>query len=307
MRKLKTCLLVIFCVIFLGSAAYLTYYYIEQGRNRSELAELAAMVAAARPAPTAAPEVTPDVTPAGEAEPDAAPTPVPTPVGTIAPDEKPRPTPPPVSEGERENRDENGMLLQYAGLYASNPDIVGWLCVPGTVIDYPVMQTPEDQNYYLRRGWNGRYSAYGLLFVDANCDVAEGDNAIIYGHKKYDGQMFGRLTDFESESFWKQHKTFTFDTLYEERTFEVVCAFRARILYQKEEGFRYYWFYDAETEAEYDDFVTNIKEMALYDTGVTPEYGDQLVTLSTCYNWVTNGRFVVVGRLVEDAQAEGEG
>ena len=305
-NRLRRILLVVLCLVFLGCAAYLTYYYIEQARTQHTLQDLAAQVAAAReaaaspsPSPTGEPGL-PEASASPEA-PDRSPPP--DGIAPPEPDDKPRQTPTPDSPGDVQ--EPGGMLRQYAGLFASNPDIVGWLTIPGTVIDYPVMQTPEDQNYYLRRGWDGKYSAYGLLFVDANCDPAASDNVIIYGHKKYDGQMFGRLTDYADSAYWQGHKTLRFDTLYEERTYEVVAAFRSRVLYQAEEGFRYYRFYDAEDQAAYDDYIQNIRDLALYDTGIVPQYGDKLLTLSTCSSYTSNGRFVVVARLVPEEDADG--
>lgn len=190
------------------------------------------------------------------------------------------------------------MLPQYAGLYEENKDLVGWLSIDGMKIDYPVMQN-EDDKYYLHRDFYGNDSKYGCLYVREQADLDAGTNFIIYGHNMKDGSMFGDLDLYVKESFFKEHPTVSFDTLYEERTYEIVAVFRSQIYNVDDEVFKYYQFYEADTQEEFEDFYGNIKALSLYDTGVEAEFGDTFLTLSTCAYHVKDGRLVVVAKRVK--------
>ena len=190
------------------------------------------------------------------------------------------------------------MLQQYAGLYEENQDLVGWLSIEGMKIDYPVMQN-EDDKYYLHRDFYGNDSKYGCLYVREQADLDAGTNFIIYGHNMKDGSMFGDLDLYGKESFFKEHPTVSFDTLYEERTYEIVAVFRSQVYNVDDDVFKYYQFYEAETQEDFEDFYGNIKELSLYDTGVEAEFGDTFLTLSTCAYHVKDGRLVVVAKRME--------
>ena len=205
--------------------------------------------------------------------------------------EKTEPEPEPEPE-------EHVVLAKYAELAETNSDMIGWLKINGTVIDYPVMYTPEDPEYYLRRDFDGEYSSTGMLFVDANCDIVDGDNQLIYGHNMKNTAMFGTLDNYATKEFWNDHQYIHYDSLYEEHVYQVVFAFKAYIRMANEEGFRYYRFYGSNNEQEFNDYINNVRELALYDTGVEVEYGDKLISLSTCSYHTEDGRFVVVAKQV---------
>ena len=190
------------------------------------------------------------------------------------------------------------MLPQYAGLYEENKDLVGWLSIDGMKIDYPVMQN-EDDKYYLHRDFYGNDSKYGCLYVREQADLDAGTNFIIYGHNMKDGSMFGDLDLYGKESFFKEHPTVSFDTLYEERTYDIIAVFRSQVYDADDDVFKYYQFYEAETQEDFEDFYGNIKELSLYDTGVEAEFGDTFLTLSTCAYHVKDGRLVVVAKRME--------
>lgn len=193
---------------------------------------------------------------------------------------------------------EEPLLEKYAALYEENHDLAGWLSIEGMVIDYPVMQC-EDDEYYLHHDFYGNDSKYGCLYVRGVADVdTPGTNFIIYGHNMKDGSMFGDLDLYRRESFYREHPIISFDTLYEERTYEVLAVFRSQVYHSGEDAFRYYQFYEAQTQEEFAYFYENIKALALYDTGVTAEFGDTFLTLSTCAYHVEDGRFVVVAKAV---------
>lgn len=192
------------------------------------------------------------------------------------------------------------ILSQYRDLYEQNGDMVGWLRIEGTDIDYPVMQTPGDNEYYLRRGFDKLYATSGTLFLDERCSLGPDPTAnwLIYGHNMSDGTMLGELDRYADPDFYTEHPTFTFDTLTTPGTWQVVAVIRTKL---GQDELPYYTFFDAHSRAEWQRRVDAILDLALYDTGVTPEYGDQLLTLSTCgtSSFYTDERFAVLAVRVD--------
>lgn len=190
------------------------------------------------------------------------------------------------------------VLKEYETLYNKNKRLIGWLKIPDTNIDYPVMQT-TDNEYYLDHNYNQEYDRNGSLFLDKDCDVVRRNtNLIIYGHHMKSGKMFGNLNLYSSESYYKKHSVIQFDTIYEKGTYQVMYVFRSRIYNEDEIVFKYYQFFDAASEKEFESNMLEMAELSLYDTGVTASYGDELLTLSTCDNSETDGRFVVVAKRI---------
>ncbi len=208
---------------------------------------------------------------------------------------------------EDESSDQNEDLVpeilpQYQSFYESYPDLFGWICIPGTEIDYPVMQSAQDSGkeeryYYLHRDYTGRENEQGSLFVESkSCGYPRDDNTVIYGHNMSNGRYFGMLEKYKEQSFLKKHPTIQFDTIYETGTYQIAAVLVTRVLYQEEKGFRYYQFYNYTTDSEFQDCMDFIQENQLYDTGVSLRYGDQLLMLSTCEYTKENGRLVVVAK-----------
>lgn len=190
------------------------------------------------------------------------------------------------------------LLPEFIQLYSMNNDIVGWIRIPGTRCDYPVMQTPGQRDYYLKRNFNRDSSDHGAIYAREECDIfAPSDNITIYGHHMKDGSMFAMLESYKKESFWREHRTVEFSTLKERHTYEIFAVFTTTASLGK--GFRYHAFIDAAVQEDFDAFVSQCKALSLYDTGITPQYGDQLITLSTCEYSQTNGRMVVVARRID--------
>lgn len=189
------------------------------------------------------------------------------------------------------------MLAKYVDLYHENDDLAGWISIEGMKIDYPVLQN-ADNEYYLHHDFYGKDSKYGCLYVKNQADVDKGTNFIVYGHNMKDGSMFGDLDMYQKESFYKEHPQISFDTLYEERTYDIIAVFRSQVYNEEDDVFKYYQFYQADTQEEFADFYNNIKALSLYDTGVEAEFGDTFLTLSTCAYHVQDGRFVVVAKQV---------
>lgn len=191
---------------------------------------------------------------------------------------------------------------KYAAVYEQNSDFVGWITIDGTNINYPVMQTPDNPNFYLKHSFEKKYSNYGVPYVQENCTLGVSDNVIIYGHHMNDGSMFANLCKYESEDFYREHKTIRFDTLSDYGEYEIVTVFKT-VAYSQA-GFKYYHFVDAEDKAAFDEFLAGCNALRLYDTGVSAKYGDKLITLSTCEYSRTNGRMVIVAKRIDPAYPE---
>lgn len=185
---------------------------------------------------------------------------------------------------------------KYAELYAQNSDFMGWIRIDGTGIDYPVMQSKDDSDFYLKHNFSKEYSRFGLPYMQANCGLSS-DNIIIYGHNIKSKSMFNELTEYKDKAFYTAHKYIIFDTLEEQRTYEVIAVFKT-VAYSNS-GFQYYGFVKANTEEEFNDYVSRCKALSFYDADVTAEYGDKLLTLTTCEYSQENGRFAVVAKLIE--------
>ena len=246
-------------------------------------------------------------------------------------------------------------LDKYKELLQINPYVSGWLKIDDTVVDDPVVYTPVSQNYFLHRAVDGSDSEKGTFFIAVNWQEGY-NNTLIYGHNMKDGSGFGALSKFAKESYGKSHPVIRFDTLYEDREYELFAVFYSQIdeeeleteedraeadkaieeegiakkeeetgtsepveltlkdlnlyedfgdvdVYRQEKDedngrFRYYYYTDLSDKADFDYFVDNVKSRALYDTGVDVQWGDELVTLSTCSYHVKNGRLIVVGKRV---------
>ena len=184
----------------------------------------------------------------------------------------------------------------YGEFYKKNPDFVGWIRIDGTNINYPVMQTPDDPDYYLKHSFEHEYSDYGVPYLDEACVLDESNNYVIYGHHMKNGSMFYDLDGYTDPEFCKEHPIIQFDSLSGFGKYEVIAVFRFNT---ERDKFRYDQGINM-TEEEYGQYIEQVHERELYSTGKTAQYGDQLLTLSTCEYTYRNGRLVVVARKVVD-------
>lgn len=147
------------------------------------------------------------------------------------------------------------------------------------------MQTPDNPDYYLKHGFDKAYSNYGVPYIDEGCAPGLSNNIVIYGHHMNDGTMFADLCGYADRGFYEGHKTIRFDTLSGSGEYEVVAAFRFNT---NRDTFRYNEYTNMD-EAEFAEFLENVRARALYDTDMEVEYGDTLLTLSTCEYTYKNG------------------
>ena len=191
------------------------------------------------------------------------------------------------------------ILEELQPFYEKNKHLVGWISVPNTKINYPVLQSPERPDYYLNHTFEGKWSSWGAIYVRETCDVFKpSDNLTIYGHHMKDGSMFSGLDNYRMKDFWEENQYIYFDTLYERHTYQVIATFKTSANYG--EGFSYHLYEDFASEEEFDYFLSNIKELSkyYYENDVSAQYGDKFITLSTCEYTLDNGRLVVVAKRV---------
>ena len=190
------------------------------------------------------------------------------------------------------------VLPEFRELWLLNPDLVGWISIEGTKIDYPVVQSAVNQaDYYLKRDFYGKRASRGCIYAREQCDILKpSDNITIYGHRMNDYTMFGDLGKFKRQSFWEDHRYVRFDSLWERGTYEIIAVFQTQAV--GEDSFSYHAFVDAADEGEFDAFWARCKELALFDTGLEARFGDKLITLSTCDYHEDNGRLVVVAKRI---------
>lgn len=199
------------------------------------------------------------------------------------------------------NKEVTENMKKVASLKNENSDVIGWLQIDNTIIDYPLLQS-TDNNYYLNHNYKNEKTIYGSIFAKNECDLLDqNSNVIIYGHNMQDKQMFNQLVNYTDKNYYDEHKTIKIATEQEENEYIILCAFKSRVFYQDENNvFRFYNYTHFDNADSYNYFVDNCKKIQLYDTGISAEYGEQLITLITCEYSQENGRFVVVAKKVNN-------
>ncbi len=195
---------------------------------------------------------------------------------------------------------ETERMIKLKTLQKENPDIIGWLEIENTNINYPVLQG-TDNEYYMTHNYKKEKSKKGSIFLNKDYDWnIPSTNLLIYGHNLRNGTMFQELLKYEDEEFYKTHPIIKFTTVEDEEEYAIIAVFKSRVYYKSETNvFRYYYFVNAKTEEEYNQFIENAKKASLYNIEETAKYGDKLITLSTCSYHTEDGRFAVVGRKIE--------
>ena len=294
-RRIYTALIAVLSVTLAVSVGLLIWYGIQSRHSKNLYTDLQSMVESARPTATV-PQVRPSATeptePAAATDPSTQPT---QPVRTEPPETEP--TSPWVEVTDPETGETVQILPEYAPVYERNNDLIGWLRIPGSDINYPVMQTPDNPDYYLTHDFNREFSFGGCLYAEEGADVfAPSDNVTIYGHRMTDDSMFNQLLRYREKEYYEQYPYIHFDTLTERHTYEIIFAFKTTSV--QGEGIPYHNFVDAYNEYDFHHFVDSIRSVSIYNNGVKFTYGDKLLTLSTCEYSQENGRFVIIARRI---------
>ena len=207
----------------------------------------------------------------------------------------------PYPDKEKIELDETKILPELREIHEINHDLIGWLVIDGTVIDYPVVQA-KDSEFYLSHDFYGNDNINGQIILDPLCDpYTPSYNLIISGHHMKNGSMFGNLPEYRLQKYWEQHKLVEFDSLMFRKRYVVFAAFYSADYDEDEEGFRYNA--DVRYRKEVDMWLEEIRENQLYDTGIDVEFGDEFITLTTCNRARhRNGRFVVVCRKIREGE-----
>lgn len=189
---------------------------------------------------------------------------------------------------------------KFAALRDQNSDFIGWISIEGTNLNFPVMYAPNNKDFYLRHDFSKEYSVYGVPYLDEKTTLGANDqseNLIVYGHNMKTGTIFGCLTGYKKADYYTEHPLIQFDTVYGDGTYEVFAAFSIDVA--QDTSFVYNQYVDMDEET-YNTYVDEVISRSDVDSGIRPEYGEQLLTLSTCEYSSDNGRYVVVARRVED-------
>ncbi len=209
-----------------------------------------------------------------------------------------------LGKGEVSENYPRAYLTKFASLWEMNEDIIGWLTIDGTQVNYPVVQT-DDNDYYLHKDFSKADNKHGIPFADCRVDISiPSTNIPIYSHNMKDGQMFGELINYQDLNYYKQHPVINFDSLYEEGKYKIVGMFIASTLPEHAPNFEYHNFIQASSDEELMNFANDVLARSLIITGVDIQPGDQLITLSTCTYDFKEARFAIVARRVREGESE---
>ena len=200
------------------------------------------------------------------------------------------------------------VMDRFLELYEQNNDLVGWVQVPGTNIDYPVVYC-SDNAFYLKHNFDREYSPSGIPFLDKDANLLTSNQSLsLYGHHRRNGTMFSALHKYKKLSHYQQYPTFVFDSLYEEGTYKIFSVFYMAGN-QSDKQFYYYPVSNFPDEAAFMAHVAQLQKRSIFQTDIDVAPGDQLVLLTCCTYEVDNLRLIVAGRKVrpgEDATVSTE-
>lgn len=213
----------------------------------------------------------------------------------------------PASQPPAPQRDSSGRLIKFVELQKINNDIKGWIQIPNTVIDYPVLQSSiTSPEYYLKRDYHKAYTKYGSIFLDARCNVLKPPtiqkNHILYGHSMQDGRMFAALIKFNELNVYKSSAVFTYDTLVKTANWKIISVFKTNTDSSQGKIFDYLKT-DFNSDSDYMNFIYQLRIRSIIQTPVDIKPTDQIVTLSTCSYEFDGFRTVVVARRVRDGES----
>ena len=191
----------------------------------------------------------------------------------------------------------NLVTLKMEYLQKKNSDMKGWLRIHGTEIDYPVMFTEGDNDFYLEHDFFKNPDRNGLLVLDKRCNGDLNDNHIlIHGHNMKSGTIFGTLKYYKDETYMRKHQGIELDTETEQRFYEVIAVVDTSA--NGEHGFNYSEYINLDDKETYQSYIDNIKERSIHRIAASATFGDELLTLSTCDYTMKNGRLLVVAKRI---------
>ena len=273
-RKILIAILIVLIIIFLAASIAFVGYYVKSRMEENAVREIADNVASLREQALSEEETDGDDTSAAE----------------------PTDDPSRTKKGNKPILGESGVLVWLEPSYKKNNDLAGWIRIPDTVIDYPVMYTPYWSDKYLRTAFDGSWALSGTPYIAVPWSP-DGNFTIIYGHHMQDGTLFSNLVEFESRDYALSHSIIHFETLTAMYDYEVVFALNSQFgASANERTFRYADYTDLSDPEVFEEFVTLARKAALYDTGVDLKVGDKILVLSTCNYHADNERFAVIAR-----------
>ena len=178
-------------------------------------------------------------------------------------------------------------LHSISELISMNSECFGWISILNTNISYHVMHTPNNPQKYLNKNYYGEYSQSGTPFLDSRCSV-DSSNLIIYGHHMNNGTIFANLCNYANKPYRDEHPYIVLETK------DGVFAYSVFAVLKVKSDDEWYRFTSALTKNRYNSMVEYAKEKSIYETGITPKYGQQILTLSTCYGNNQNDRILVL-------------
>lgn len=190
------------------------------------------------------------------------------------------------------------ILPQYAALHAQNPDFFGWIRIEGTKVNYPVMFSPDEPERYLHRDFYGEEAKYGVPFVDGATDVERSRNLLIHGHNAKSGILFGDLDKFLNKSFFEKHRYIHFDTLYEERVYEIVAVCRTKISEDGNNALQPQEYVNILSAYAMNNYLDHVVSIAINTIPREMNQSNEVLSLSTCAYHERNGRLVVVAERI---------
>ena len=196
------------------------------------------------------------------------------------------------------------ILPKYQALVDENPEFFGWLRLDGTILDYPVMRSFDDNDEYLYSNFDGDYCYSGVPFADFR-NTRDSDNILIYGHNIRDGSMFHSLVNYGdlkgNLNYYKKHPVVEFNTPEGDQKYKIISVFKTNVLYDHGYFFNYMQG-SFHSDAEFMNFVYNCRVRSLINCPVMVNEDDQLLTLSTCSYEFTNWRTVIVARKLREGE-----
>ncbi len=187
--------------------------------------------------------------------------------------------------------------MDFTALQEVNPDVVGWLVIPGTGISYPLLQGATNQTY-LRHTWRGEYSTRGSVFIDSQCSRSLTDfHTIVYGHRMRNGTMFAPLANYGSESYRQAHPCVYIATNSGTYRYEIFAV------YETSTGTSTYQL-GMSSAATRQSFLDDCRGRSVLDTGLAPTPEDRILTLSTCTTANDSTRLVVQAVLWGEREEE---